>query len=95
VTSSLSPERAETIEPQPCARAVASAARASLSVPAWFGLISAVLQAPRPAAASMRAAPVQMKSSATTCTPDPAAALKRAIASGSSSASGSSMATIG
>ena len=47
-TSSVSPERAETIAPQPTARAASSAAWASVTVPAWFTLISAALQAPMP-----------------------------------------------
>ena len=48
VTSSVSPERAETMPPQPAARAASQAARVSVSVPRWFGLISSVLQRPPP-----------------------------------------------
>ena len=50
VTSSVSPDRAETMLSQPAARAACSAAWVSVSVPAWLGLISAVLQAPSAAA---------------------------------------------
>ena len=47
VTSSLSPERAETMAPQPaCARRVEGGACVSVSVPAWLGLMRAVLHAP-------------------------------------------------
>ena len=55
VTSSVSPERAETIAPQPPSRAASSAAFASVTVPAWFGLTSTALQ--MPAAAAARPAP--------------------------------------
>ena len=50
VTSSVSPERAETIALQPSPNAASIAAFASVNVPAWFGLIKAVLQACRAAA---------------------------------------------
>ncbi len=50
VTSSVSPERAETMVPHPAALAASSAALASLRVPAWLGLTSTALQAPTPAA---------------------------------------------
>ena len=44
VTSSVSPERAETMPPQPAARAASQAALVSVSVPRWLGLISSVLR---------------------------------------------------
>lgn len=40
VTSSVSPERAETMPPKPAARAVSQADFASKSVPRWFGLMN-------------------------------------------------------
>src|SRR3546814_21124210 len=46
VTSSLSPDRAETIAPQPPATAASSAAFASVTVPTWLTLISAALHTP-------------------------------------------------
>ena len=58
VTSSVSPERAETMVAKPAARAASRAARASVTVPAWFGLTSSALQARSRAAASTRAASV-------------------------------------
>src|SRR5688572_24708360 len=45
-TSSVSPERAETMLAKPAARAASRAAFVSVTVPAWFGLISTQLQAP-------------------------------------------------
>src|SRR5207248_4540857 len=56
VTSSVSPERAETIAPHPAARAASSAALASVTVPAWFGFTNTALQAPSAAAFFTRAA---------------------------------------
>ena len=50
-TSSVSPERAETMAPQPSAAAAARAAAVSLTVPAWFTLRSTALHAPAAAAA--------------------------------------------
>ena len=50
VTSSVSPERAETIAPKPARLRRVEAALVSVSVPAWFGLISTALQAPLRAA---------------------------------------------
>src|SRR5437773_7828892 len=94
VTSSVSPERAETMALQPSDSAASKAALVSVSVPAWFGLIKAVLHAARAAAACTRFALVTRKSSPTTATL-PAAAVNRVNPSGSSSASGSSIATIG
>src|SRR6516225_8443316 len=46
VMSSVSPERAETIVVRPVSRAAVSAENVSVSVPAWFGLISAAVTAP-------------------------------------------------
>ena len=57
VVSSVSPERAETMPPQPAARAASQAARVSLSVPRWLGLMSrvfAALASPRRAPARHR-----------------------------------------
>src|SRR5437762_7517868 len=56
VTSSVSPERAETTVCQPAVRAAAKAALVSVTVPAWFGFSRTALQAPREAAAATRAA---------------------------------------
>ena len=95
VVSSVSPERAETMDSHPAALAAFKAASVSLKVPAWFGLIKAVLQAPMDAALWIRAALVQMKSSAITSTLVQAAVVNFAIASASSSPKGSSMATMG
>jgi hypothetical protein len=94
VQSSVSPERAETIVRQPATRAASKAAFVSLSVPAWFGLISAVLQAPAAAAARMRAALVTRKSSPTTRQRAPTARVKATMPSASVSATGSSIATM-
>jgi HAD superfamily hydrolase (TIGR01484 family) len=57
-TSSVSPERAETIVPKPAARPASNAACASLRVPAWLGLISTALQERSAAACFTRAASV-------------------------------------
>ena len=95
VTSSVSPERAETIVPKPAARAASKAALAPVTVPAWFGLTRSALQAPSRAACSTRRALVTRQSSPTTCTRSPTAAVKRRMPRTSSSASGSSMETIG
>ena len=56
VTSSVSPDRAETIVPKPWALAASSAARVSVIVPAWLGLTSSALHARSDAADSTRAA---------------------------------------
>ena len=45
-TSSVSPERAETIVANPASRPASSAASVSVTVPAWFGLMSTALHAP-------------------------------------------------
>src|SRR5207237_596074 len=82
VTSSLSPERAETMAPQPAARAASSAAFASLIVPAWLGLTRTALHTPNAAARRTRAASVTRKSSPTICTRSPTAAVKRRSPSG-------------
>ena len=74
VTSSVSPERAETMPPKPAWRAAVQAAFASVSVPRWLGLTSSVLAAPRRAASSTRPADVTSRSSPTTCTRSPWAA---------------------
>ena len=58
VTSSVSPERAETTVRHPAARAASSAALVSVIVPAWFGFRRTALQAPRAAAAATRCAEV-------------------------------------
>src|SRR3546814_10209008 len=54
VTSSLSPDRAETIAPQPRATAASSAAFASVTVPTWLTLISAALHTAAAPARSTR-----------------------------------------
>ena len=54
--SSVSPERAETIVPKPERRPSSQAALASLTVPAWFTLISAALTLRRRAASRTRLA---------------------------------------
>ena len=52
VTSSLSPERAETMVPKPAALPASRAALVSVTVPAWFGLMqhggAAILPPPPP-----------------------------------------------
>src|SRR6185312_541091 len=73
VTSSLSPDRAEMIAPQPVLRAASSAASASVMVPAWFGFTNTALQAPNAAAFVTRSALVTRKSSPTICTRCPTA----------------------
>ncbi len=73
VTSSLSPERAETMVVRPAVRAAVKAAWVSVKVPAWFGLISAAVTALDAAASRTRAASVTRKSSPTTCTRAPKA----------------------
>ena len=93
--SSLSPERAEAMPPKPTSRAARQAARASLTVPRWFGLISRQLAAPEAAAARTLSTLVTRKSSPTTCTRPPAARVKAAKPAGSSSPSGSSSETMG
>jgi hypothetical protein len=75
--------------------AASQAARVSLSVPRWFGLSSTVLAAPAAAAWRTSAASLTRKSSPTICSRSPAARVKRANASASSSPSGSSIETIG
>ena len=94
-TSSVSPDRADTIVPHCTRLPASSAARASVTVPAWFGFTSTALHAPRAAAAATRAAFVTRKSSPMTCTRSPTARVNRASPSPSSSASGSSIETIG
>ena len=59
-------ERAEAMPPQPAARAASQAARVSVSVPRWLGLISSVFAAFSSAAARTRRASVTVRSSATT-----------------------------
>src|SRR3974390_2559690 len=71
VMSSVSPERAEMIVVSPVSRAAVSAESVSVSVPAWFGLISAGGAPPAAAAPRTRAASVTRKSSPTTCTRAP------------------------
>src|SRR5215469_8170327 len=58
VTSSVSPERAETTVRQPACRAAASAALVSVTVPAWFGFSRTALHAPSATAAATRSAEV-------------------------------------
>src|SRR3984893_3742079 len=58
VTSSVSPERAETTSRQLADPAASKAALVSVTVPAWFGFNRTALQAPREAAAATRAAEV-------------------------------------
>ena len=55
-TSSVSPDRADTIAPQPASRAASNAARVSVRVPAWLGFTSSVLQAPAATARRTRPA---------------------------------------
>ena len=55
-TSSVSPERADTIVAKPAVRPADSAANVSVTVPAWLGLMSTALHAPWLAAARTRAA---------------------------------------
>ena len=81
--------------PKPASRAASQAAFASLSVPRWLGLMSSVLAAPRRAASRTLRAEVTSRSSPTTCTWSPWAAVKAAKPSQSSSPSGSSTETIG
>src|SRR5882724_1875710 len=95
VTSSVSPERAETMVPQPARLPASRAAFVSVTVPAWLGLISTALQAPDAAASFTRAALVTRKSSPMICTFFPAAAVNFFMPSASSSARGSSIDTIG
>lgn len=56
VMSSVSPERAETIVPNPASLPARSAWNASVTVPAWFGLTRTAFAAPAVAAASTRLA---------------------------------------
>src|SRR5277367_1952954 len=63
VTSSVSPERAETMVEKPAAFAASSAARVSEIVPAWFGLMSTAFNARSRAAFATRPAFVTRKSS--------------------------------
>ena len=81
--------------PKPALRAAFIAARVSLRVPTWLGLIRAALQVPSLAALRMRSALVTRKSSPITCTRLPTAQVKRTMPSLSPSASGSSTATMG
>src|SRR3546814_20877676 len=71
VTSSLSPERAETIAPQPRATAASNAAFASVTVPTWLTLISAALHTAASPARATRSALVTSTSSPTICTLSP------------------------
>jgi len=95
VTSSVSPDRADTMVAQPWRRAVSRAARARVRVPVWLGLTSKAFVAPAAAAASTRPASVTRKSSPTTWIRSPTAAVNAAIPAVSCSATGSSMETIG
>src|SRR3989344_327856 len=95
VTSSLSPDRAETIAPQPRATAASSAAFASVTVPTWLTLISAALHTPASPARSTRSALVTSTSSPMIWTRTPIAAVTAAIAVQSSCPAGSSIDRIG
>src|SRR3546814_6269189 len=77
VTSSLSPERAETITPHPRDTAASSAAFASVTVPTWFTLMSAALQTAASPARSTRSALVTSTSSPMICTRSPRADVTR------------------
>ena len=55
-TSSDSPERADTMVPNPASLPASSAAFASVSVPAWLTLTSTALHAWSAAASAMRSA---------------------------------------
>ena len=90
-TSSVSPERAETMARMPLSCAARQQASVSVTVPTWLGLSSTALAS----AGSSRAAEVTNRSSPTICTRAPAARVKARIASWSFSANGSSMETMG
>jgi hypothetical protein len=88
-TSSVSPERAETMAFMPAALAESQQASVSVTVPIWFGLSRTVLARP----AATLSARVTNKSSPTTWMP--AALVKARHAAWSFSAKGSSIETIG
>ena len=96
VTSSVSPERAETMAPRPHERAASSAARVSVIVPAWLGLINTAVHSRgkrRPRARAAHSSPKGRRRQFAVLFPN--AAVKRRKPSRSSSARGSSMETIG
>ncbi len=94
-TSSLSPERAETMARHPAARAAASAARVSLTVPAWLGLISTALHGPRGSSGGDARGRGDEIIVADDLHRSPAAAVKARMPALSSSAAGSSTERIG
>src|SRR6185437_13093531 len=75
LTSSVSPDRAETMAAHPASCAARNAANPRETVPAWFTLMRAQLHAPASAARFTRAASVTRKSSPTICTLPPIAAV--------------------
>ena len=95
VVSSVSPDRALTMAENPAVFAAFQAASVSVMVPRWFGFSSTVLAAPCFAASATRAASVTRKSSPTICSRWPYSLVKATKPAKSSSASGSSIETIG
>ena len=94
-TSSVSPDRAETMAPHFSARAASSAAFARVTVPAWFTFTSTALPALASAVRRTRSALVTRMSSPMSCTRSPYSAVAAAKPARSSWLTGSSIDRIG
>ena len=95
VVSSVSPERWLTTTPYEFSLAMRMTSSVSVSVPIWFTLTRIALPAPSSMPRSSRSGFVTNRSSPTICTRSSSASVIAIHPSQSSSASGSSMETIG